>query len=375
MKIAVIFGGISTEHEVSIVSAEFILSVLKARGFDVVPIGITHKGSWVTGEDLTRKFQNSHEANYDHFLVLSQDPTVKGFFKMHKIGGTYTVDSFIPVDMIFPILHGGNGENGAIQGAFELSGIPYVGCGVTASACGMDKVIMKRLFAAAGLPVIPDIYFYNTDMAESEDKIIAEVEQIGYPVFVKPANTGSSVGISKAHNREELISALNKAFLYDVKVQVEHGIDNPCELEVAVLGNREPIASVPGEIAPSNEFYDYDAKYESGTSLTLIPASIPEKTQLELRHLAKRGFLALGCEGLARVDFLMERDTGKIFLNELNTMPGFTSISMYPKLWAATGISSEELLERLIYLADSRYQEKKRLESGYGSASQWYRKG
>ncbi len=353
-KIAVIFGGISGEHEVSLVSAEFILTVLKKRGYDVIPVGITRKGQWIVGANPLETLKNNPEFISDETVLFSQDPSLKGLVVLKNEKDEMVFDRFIKVDVIFPVLHGSLGEDGCIQGLFEFSGIPYVGCGVTSSACGMDKIVMKRLFASAGLNVVPDIWFTSDRWEKDSENILNLCEKISYPLFVKPANTGSSVGVSKAHDRNELAEAITLAAKYDVRIQVEKGIDNPREIEVAVIGNANPSASIPGEILPSNEFYDYAAKYESGTSKTLIPADLPEKLMEQVREMAKKGYISIGCEGLARVDFLLDPSDGKIYINELNTLPGFTSISMYPKLWEASGVSGEELIEKLLHLGLER---------------------
>ncbi len=274
-------------------------------------------------------------------------------------------DHAIHVDVVFPVLHGTFGEDGTIQGLFELADIPYVGAGVLGSAAGMDKDIMKRLFAAAGLRIVKHVTFLRSQWQKDQKKIVREVEhQLSYPVFVKPANLGSSVGISKARNRKELGPAIEIAGSYDRKIVVEQGVGGKKhkarELECAVLGNDAPKASVVGEIIPGGEFYDYNAKYIDEGSRPVIPAQITKKQMKAVQEMAVRAFQAVDCSGLARVDFLMDPKTEKIYANEINTMPGFTSISMYPKMWAASGLAYPELIDRLIQLALERHAEKKK---------------
>ena len=372
--IAVIFGGISGEHEVSLVSANSIISVLKNRGYNILPIGISRDGRWIIAEDPLETLRLNKKIPQNELVFLSTDPNIKGLVVLKQNeNGEYIFDRTIQIDIIFPVLHGTYGEDGVIQGLFELSGIPYIGCGVTACACGMDKIVMKRLFKCAGLNVTEDIYFYRMTWQKDKASIISKCETLGYPLFVKPANTGSSVGISKAHNKIELEKAIDLACEYDIRIQVETSVEKAREIEVAVLGNSEPRASIPGEIVPSNEFYDYEAKYESGKSKALVPAEINEKLQEEIRFKAKTAYTAIGCEGLARVDFLLDPKTEELFINEVNTLPGFTSISMYPTLWGATGIPYEELLDRLIYLALERFAERKKNSVKGGNKTSWYK--
>jgi D-alanine-D-alanine ligase len=271
----------------------------------------------------------------------------------------------INVDVIFPVLHGTFGEDGTIQGLLELADIPYVGAGVLGSAAGMDKDVMKRLFAAAELPIVKHVTVLRSQWQKDAKKATKEIEQkLKYPVFVKPANLGSSVGISKAHNRKELGPAMETAAGYDRKIVIEQGVggakQKARELECSVLGNDEPQASIAGEIVPSAEFYDYNAKYLDEGSQLIIPAKLTKKRMKEVQEMAVRAFQAVDCSGLARVDFLMDPKTEKVYLNEINTMPGFTSISMYPKLWKASGLEYPELIERLIQLALERHEEKKK---------------
>jgi D-alanine-D-alanine ligase len=278
--------------------------------------------------------------------------------------------------VVFPLIHGTYGEDGTLQGLLELSGIPYVGGGVLASAVGMDKIVQKRLFDSAGLPVVKYVSFLSSACRSGGRKAVAQVEKmLRYPVFVKPANTGSSVGITKAHNRKELKAGLLDASRYDRKVIVEEGIEGVREIECSVLGNDDPIASVPGEIIPSNEFYDYDAKYIDGKSQAVIPARLTPAVKKNVRELAVKAFRAIDCAGMARVDFFVTKRSGRVYLNEVNTIPGFTSISMYPKLWEASGISYAELLDRLIELAMRRHRELSGRKTTVDLTKAWYREG
>ena len=325
IRVGVIRGGRSGEHEVSLRSAESILNAMDREKYDVVPITISHEGRW---EPFT----------------ISADPST-----------THAVD------VVFPIVHGTYGEDGTIQGLFELANLPYVGAGVLGSAIGMDKDVMKRLLRAASLPIVE---YWSVRKSELDTFLQAQLNSLPYPVFVKPANLGSSVGITKTHAPEELPGALQTAAEYDQKIVVERGVDAR-EIEVSVLGNDDPIASVPGEIIPSREFYDYDAKYVDDNSRLLVPAPLSDAAVQEAQQLAVAAFKALECSGMARVDLFLERPNGKFYVNEINTLPGFTSISMYPKLWDASGIPYPQLIDRLITLAIERHSEKSKLRTRY----------
>jgi D-alanine-D-alanine ligase len=325
IRVGVIRGGRSGEHEVSLRSAESILKAIDRNKYDVVPITITHEGRW---EPFT----------------ISPDPSGER-----------------PVDVVFPIVHGTYGEDGTIQGLFELANLPYVGAGVLGSAVGMDKDVMKRLFRDAKLPIVE---YWPVAKSELDSFLRTKMNDLPYPVFVKPANLGSSVGISKAHSPEELPAALQTAAEYDRKIVIERGVDAR-EVELSVLGNDEPLASVPGEIIPSNEFYDYNAKYVDDNSRLLIPAPLANGQIEEAQRLAIAAFKALECSGMGRVDLFLERSTGKFYVNEVNTLPGFTSISMYPKMWEASGLPYTQLIDRLITLAIERHAEKNKLRTKY----------
>ncbi len=365
LKVGVIFGGRSGEHEVSLRSAESVINALDRSKYEVVPIGITKQGKWLASSEATNLLPGAVMERADQHVALFGDPTERGLARFNREGQQGSRDQ---LDVVIPVLHGTYGEDGTIQGLFEMADIPYVGCGVLASSAGMDKVIMKRLFREAGLPIVDYTHFLRTQWEAATEKIEARViEEIGFPCFVKPANLGSSVGVSKATDAKSLTEAIALAARYDRKIIVERGVDAR-EIEVSVLGNDEPVASLPGEIVPvTAEFYDYKAKYidDNGARL-VIPAQLPAATIAEIQQLAVRVFQAVDGSGLARVDFFLDRATGQIIVNEINTLPGFTSISMYPKLWEASGISYGQLIDRLIELAIERHREKSRNVTSYG---------
>ena len=349
IRVGVIFGGRSGEHEVSLRSAESIIKAIDRNKYDVVPIGITHQGRWLASKTalamLPAKDQIQKVLTSGESITLPAEPAGQGI-----------------VDVIFPMLHGTYGEDGTIQGLLELANVPYVGAGVLGSAVGMDKDVMKRLLREAGLPIVE--YWTVRNKQELESFLQAHLSNLPYPVFVKPANLGSSVGISKVHAAEELPAALQTAAEYDRKIVIEKGVDAR-EIELSVLGNDDPMASVPGEIIPSREFYDYEAKYANEDSRLLIPAPLTESQVKEAQRLAIASFKVLECSGMARVDLFLEKAAGKFYVNEINTLPGFTSISMYPKMWEASGIPYPQLIDRLITLALERHAEKKKLRTKY----------
>jgi D-alanine-D-alanine ligase len=367
IKIGVLFGGRSAEHEVSLVSAASIIKALDKEKYEVLPIGISKEGRWLSVPNSVQLLKEGGSLDTLPEHVLLPDPTKQSLV---NIGSP---SSSQQVDVIFPVVHGTFGEDGTIQGLFELADIPYVGAGVLGSAVGMDKVVSKQLLQHAKIPVAKGVWFLYSDFEKSSKKYITEVEKkLRYPCFVKPPNQGSSVGISKAHDRKELIAAITLAGGYDRKILVEQAIKNPREIELSVLGNDNPQVSVPGEIIPSNEFYDYDAKYVDGKSKEVIPANLPKALVKKIQQCAVDSFKVLECSGMARVDFLVEQN-GKFYLNEINTIPGFTSISMYPKLWEASGVSYGELLDRLIQLAMELHAEKKNLKTMYTPKTDWYK--
>jgi D-alanine-D-alanine ligase len=359
--VGILFGGRSGEHDVSLQSAASIIKALDSTKYEIVPIGITREGHWRAGRDALQPLAHLLEAGEP--VTPSVDPTSPKLLALNpspQLG--YSLPS---LDVVFPVLHGTFGEDGTVQGLLELVGVPYVGAGVLASAAGMDKDVMKRLFRDAGLPVVPWELFLRADWESRPAAVRKRIEsKLRYPLFVKPVNLGSSVGISKVHNRGELTAALDLASQYDRKMLAEKGI-NAREIECSVLGNDHPEASVPGEVVPVNEFYDYEAKYLKQGSELVIPAKLTASQKKQVREVAIRAFQAIDCAGMARVDFLIDRKSGKVYLNEINTIPGFTSISMYPKLWEASGVPYPRLLDRLIELALERHREKSRTRFTY----------
>jgi D-alanine-D-alanine ligase len=395
LRVGILFGGRSGEHEVSLLSAASVVNAIDQAKYEVVPVGITKEGRWVTAGDAERLLAGKHldahesESHAKHLragdpeatpgaaLLAAGESVVVPPEPAHRAGASLTPfqtdavlarrasDRAINVDVIFPVLHGTFGEDGTIQGLLELADIPYVGAGVLGSAAGMDKDIMKALFLAASLPIVKHITILRGDWDENPKKTEKLVEsKLKYPMFVKPANLGSSVGISKAHNRRELGPAIYEAAKFDRKIVIEQGVggakQKAREIECSVLGNDKPAASVPGEIVPGKEFYDYTAKYLDEGSELIIPAKLTKAETKKVQELAIKAFRAVDCSGLARVDFLMDPKTRKIYINEINTMPGFTAISMYPKLWAASGLSYPDLIDRLIQLGLERHADKKK---------------
>ncbi len=374
IRVGVIFGGRSGEHEVSLVSAGSIINTLDKDKYDVTLIGITKEGKWISSGETLKLFRNNQiKLDIKNEKYLLPDPDKKGLVTLSNDTKEIQTEK---LDVVFPVVHGTYGEDGTLQGLLELADIAYVGAGVLASAVGMDKIIQKNLFRQADLPVTDFLYFTREKFESDLEGWVEKIEvKLGYPSFIKPANSGSSVGINKAHNREELLAAIEEAFQYDRKVLVEVGVENAREIECAVLGGDFPEVSIPGEIISSNEFYDYDAKYVDGKSESVIPAELGDTLTKEIRHLAKEAFKVLDCYGMARVDFFVSRDDQKIYLNEINTIPGFTKISMFPKLWEATGIGYSELIDRLIQLAIARHNEKSALKTTYNPKRDWYKNG
>ena len=348
LRVAIIFGGRSAEHEVSVVSAQGVMSALDHERFRAVPIGVTRQGTWLTPAQTHQALDRIRGER----IQSLDEPLGDGI--LHR---TQALASLRRVDVVFPLIHGRNGEDGTLQGFLELVGLPYVGAGVAASALGMDKALQKTFFRHHDFPVVDDVQLLLSQWrSDSRDVIRAAEATIGYPAFVKPANSGSSIGTSKARSREDLEEAIAEAFRYDRKVLVERAIDGR-EVEVAVLGNDEPEASPAGEITYRAEFYDYQAKYEDPGTQLHIPADIPAVVSERARELAVASYKAIDCAGLARVDFFLTSD-GSLFLNEVNTIPGFTPMSMYPKLWEHAGLSYRDLITRLIELAIERHEER-----------------
>jgi D-alanine-D-alanine ligase len=363
IRIGLVFGGRSGEHEVSLASANSIMANLDREKYDVVPIGITKEGSWLLGTEPAKlmaggqQIESDSEEEQATIVTLTGDPNLRRLIPLES--GESLHDNGA-LDVIFPVLHGTYGEDGSLQGLLEMANVPYIGCGVLGSALGMDKEKMKLIFRSVGLPIVDYLVYRRSEWERSPESIMDTVEErIGYPCFVKPVNLGSSVGINKAHDRGELEHAIHVAAEYDRKIIIERGI-NCREIECAVLGNDEPLASVVGEIVASNEFYDYNAKYLDNQSQTLIPAPIAPETTEQVRHFALTAFTALDLSGLARVDFFLDKESNQVYINEVNTMPGFTQISMFAKLWEASGLSYPQLLDRLIELALERYDDKQR---------------
>src|SRR5258706_3438516 len=388
LRVGILFGGRSGEHEVSLLSAASVLQAIDKNKYEVVPIGITKDGRWLTADDAENLLQGKPvlesrqlragdpETTQAAAVLARGESVVVPPEPVHRQSGLVPFqtdaaltrrasDRAINVDVIFPVLHGTFGEDGTIQGLLELADIAYVGAGVLGSAAGMDKDIMKSLFIASGLPIVKHVTILRGAWEKERARVQKFVEsRLKYPVFVKPANLGSSVGISKAHNRKELGPAIEEAAKFDRKIVIEEGVggkkNKAREIECSVLGNDKPLASVPGEIVPGAEFYDYTAKYLDEGSQLIIPAKLTKAETRRVQELAIGGFRAVDCSGLARVDFLMDPGSRKIYLNEINTMPGFTSISMYPKLWAASGVGYPELICRLIQLGMERHADKKK---------------
>src|SRR5579862_2321396 len=389
LRVGVLFGGRSGEHEVSLLSAASVVEAIDKSKYEVVPIGITKEGRWLTAGDAEALLHGKAPDESKHLragdpdatpgaavlasgeaVVVPPEPVHRGGSSLTPFQGDASTlrrasDRAINVDVIFPVLHGTFGEDGTIQGLLELADIPYVGAGVLGSAAGMDKDIMKSLFIAAGIAIVQHVTILRSAWEKEPKKVERFVEaKLKFPVFVKPANLGSSVGISKAHNRKELGPAIEEAAKFDRKIVIEQGVggkkEKAREIECSVLGNDEPSASIPGEVVPGKEFYDYTAKYVDEGSQLIIPAKLSKAETKRVQELAVKAFQAVDCSGLARVDFLMDPKTKKIFLNEINTMPGFTAISMYPKLWAASGLAYADLIDRLIELGLERHEDKKK---------------
>lgn len=366
MRVAVLFGGRSGEHEVSLVSGTAIAKNLDRNKYDVSLIGIDKDGRWLLPDESVLLAQSSNP----RLIALNQmAQTLSLLPYVHErqwmtVGNSQEIAKF---DLVFPVLHGTYGEDGTIQGLLELAGVPYVGSGVLGSAVGMDKDVARRLLKGAGVPVVKTWALKRSLYLKNKENLLKRIaEEFGFPHFVKPANAGSSVGVHKVKTPEDVFGFYEDSFLYDSKILVEEYIPAR-ELEVSVLGNDDPQASVVGEIIPHHEFYSYEAKYvdEAGATLKIPAEGLSSEQILKIQNLAKEAFRILECQDLARVDFFMDKITGKIYLNEVNTMPGFTQISMYPKLWEASGLSFSKLLDRLVELAQQRFQEKSKIKTSY----------
>ena len=358
IRLGVLFGGQSCEHEVSVVSARCVYQALDLNKYDITLIGIAKSGEWVMADDP--------KLNFERKLVLPEgqvpvmlDPRETGAVVPRHIGEDGG-GALATLDVIFPILHGPYGEDGTVQGLLELSGIAYVGSGVTGSAVGMDKAVAKSVYHAEGIPQAKYEVFRRNEWVEDSDAVVQKIESsLPYPLFTKPANLGSSVGITKVKASESLVPAIEMAFDFDMKIVVEQSLENCHEVEVSVLGNNDPVTSVVGEIIPGGEFYDYEDKYVNDDYRTVIPVDLPDSVVQTVQNYAIQAFTAIDASGLARADFFVSKNSHQVYINELNTMPGFTPISMYPQLWEASGLSYVQLLDRLIELAIERYEDRK----------------
>lgn len=349
-KVGVLFGGRSGEHEVSLQSARSVLANLDAEKYEVTQVGITHAGQWFGGENVLNAFEKGTTQGLIP-VVLPAEPGHNALYATQD--GRFA--SYADLDVVFPVLHGTFGEDGTMQGLFELAGIAYVGAGVLGSAVGMDKGVFKSVMQAYGIPVLESLILQRADIGAQMEPVIAAVEKMApYPLFTKPANLGSSVGITKCRSRSDLYEGLLDAARFDRRILVERGLDAPREIEVSVLGNENPIAAVPGEIVPGDDFYSYTAKYQSDRSHAVIPADLPADVLQMIQDTAVKAYKAIDCSGMARIDFLIDRSSQAVYVSEVNTIPGFTQISMYAKMWQAAGVSYPELIDRLIELAFQR---------------------
>ncbi|HSV86530.1 MAG TPA: D-alanine--D-alanine ligase family protein [Levilinea sp.] len=368
IRIGVVFGGRSGEHEVSLMSARSVLDVLDPQKYEVIQIGITLDGSWVAGGDVHTALKQGETSVLTPVLLLPE-PGSCTLYARRQTGVGIKLEALAELDVVFPVLHGTYGEDGTLQGLLEMANLPYVGDGVLGSAVGMDKGVFKSVMRAYRLPVLADRLIARSRIETEIELVLAEAESIApYPLFVKPANLGSSVGVTKCHSRSDLLEGMMEAARYDRRVMVERGV-NAREIEISVLGNDNPLASIPGEIIPHDEFYTYRAKYFDANTGYAIPAELDASTIAQLQDLAVRAYQACDCAGMARVDFLLDKDTGEAFISEINTIPGFTQISMYPKLWQASGLPYPALIDRLVDLAFERKADRDRTEYKYGSAA------
>ena len=364
LQVAIIFGGRSGEHEVSLMSARSLLNVLDPQRYDVTQIAITKEGTWLTGEHVLDTMENG-ALDQLQFAAILPDPVWAGIHVIRQCEDGNMLKHLSKVDVVFPVLHGTYGEDGTLQGLLEMADMAYVGAGVLGSSVGMDKGVFQSVMQANQIPVLETMVVLRSELVEHMDEIISAAEKISpYPMFTKPANLGSSVGVSKCQNRADLLEGLMDAARYDRRILIQRGV-NGREIEVSVLGNDAPESSVAGEVIPSREYYSYEAKYVDNASELLIPAPIPDAISQLARQLAVKAFTAIDCKGMARVDFLLDRDSNELYLNELNTIPGFTTISMYPKLWEASGLPYPKLVDRLIDLALERKADNQKTEHTY----------
>jgi D-alanine-D-alanine ligase len=363
LRVAILFGGRSGEHDVSLMSARSVLAALDPERYEVIQIGITLDGNWLTGTNTLDAFEGKDFASLIPVIPPTEPAARQSLFlnRATKMGNK--LETLSAVDVFFPVLHGPFGEDGTMQGLFELADAAYVGAGVAGSSVGMDKGIFKDVMRANGIPIVDSLLILRSEIESDMSAVIEKVERMGlYPFFAKPANLGSSVGISKCNTRSDLGEGLMEAARFDRRIIVELGVTNVREIEVSVLGNEDPQTSVCGEVLPSREFYSYESKYVDGTSGLIIPSQLPVEVSDKIREYAVRAYKAIDCAGMARADFFIEGKTNQIYLNELNTIPGFTSISMYPKLWQASGMPYSQLVDRLIELALERKAQRDRTE-------------
>ena len=365
IRVGLIFGGRSGEHEVSFCSASSIIKAINKDKYTVVPIGITKEGRWISPQDSELALQ-SGKIEGKSTVILLKDPSGNALIRTTNNQRSDKSPALERVDVIFPALHGPYGEDGTIQGLLEVANIPYVGAGVAASAISMDKDLMKTIFQQRGLPILKWMTIRRKEWQKDKEKILSSIENgFEYPLFVKPTNLGSSVGITKVHEKEELEGAIDLASSYDRKILIEEGLEEVREIECGILGNDEPRASVVGEVRPAGEFYDYDSKYIDGGTQLIVPAELPDDVSKKVQDIALLAFKAVDAVGMARVDFFVSKKENKIYLNEINTIPGFTSVSMYPRLWMASGVPYSDLIDQLIQLALERYQDKNQNKISY----------
>jgi D-alanine-D-alanine ligase len=366
MNLGVIFGGRSGEHAVSLMSARSVLNVLSPDKYNIIQIYITHQGNWLSGENVLETVSLGKIGSLLP-VVLVPEPGNNWIYTIQVSGKEKKLVPLAKLDAVFPVLHGTFGEDGTLQGLLELADLPYVGAGVLGSSVGMDKALFKDVMRAHNIPVLDSITVTRSQIQRDIQGIMQQAEQVaGYPLFTKPANLGSSVGVSKCRHRSDLLEGLMDAARYDRRILIERGLEKAREIEVSVLGNEELVASLPGEIIPSDDFYTYNAKYLDGASELLIPAPLPDEITEQIREVAKKAYQAVDCSGMARVDFLLDRKTNSFYVSEINTIPGFTQISMYPKLWGAMGISYPQLIDRLVGLAMERKADRDQTERQYG---------
>ncbi len=361
-RVAVLFGGRSGEHDVSLMSARSVLAALDSARYEVTQVGITLDGEWFNGENTLDSFSQGNFQNLNR-VVLPSEPSHSALYTLRSTNNGEVLEKLADIDVFYPVLHGPFGEDGTLQGLLELADVAYVGAGVAGSSVGMDKGIFKDVMRANNIPIVESLLALRSEIESDMNRVVENVEKMGaYPFFAKPANLGSSVGISKCNSRSDLAEGLMEAARYDRRVVVEKGVANAREIEVSVLGNEDPQTSVCGEVLPSREFYSYESKYIDGTSGLMIPAQLSKEMSDQIREYAVRAYKAIDCAGMARADFFVDVEMNQIYLNELNTLPGFTSISMYPKLWQASGMTYPQLVDRLIELALERKAQRDRTE-------------